>query len=57
MARKIQTEFTVLLEVLDGLCGGRDRNGNYPLTEAREHLELACFYAKRAMARCKENQE
>ena len=57
-AKKIQTEFQLLLEVLGGLCDPNSRrDGRNPLGDTERHLELACFYAKRAMARCKENQE
>lgn len=53
-AAEIASDFSNLLDVLEsGPCGkdGRD------LALVRTHLELASFYAKRAMASRTENQE
>ena len=53
LAQEIAKDFSTLLDQLESLCGkdGRD------MALVRTQLELAAFYAKRAMASKPENQE
>ena len=66
MAHRLQVTFETFLSEIVGLCSvppvveGRltpSPNGGRELALVRTHLEIASFYAKRAMALCPENQE
>lgn len=51
--RELAIEFTALLNTLEDLCGKEGRE----MSLVRTHMEIASYYAKRAVASRSENQK